>query len=170
MLIGPPVAKYRWTFLFALLLSCLIGTAAYAVTPPVITPSTGVYLTPLPQVMITAQPGASIYYTLNGTTPTLSSTLYTGAFTVGNPATIKAIAYISPNQSTVTSSYIQYDPNSLGVTRTGLQLWLKSDFGVLTAGTAVNGWVDLSGSGNNATQSGIHVPTFVANAINGACS
>jgi len=40
----------------------------------------------------TATEGATIYYTLDGTTPTTESNVYTKSFTVQNPGTIKAIA------------------------------------------------------------------------------
>jgi hypothetical protein len=40
----------------------------------------------------TTTSGASIYYTTDGSTPTTSSTLYTGTFTVANSALVQAIA------------------------------------------------------------------------------
>src|SRR5207248_5432030 len=39
-----------------------------------------------------ATPGAQIYFTLDGSTPTTSSTLYTGSITVTNTIVIKAFA------------------------------------------------------------------------------
>ena len=55
--------------------------------------------------------GATIYYTLNGATPTTSSTRYTGAITLSSACTIKAIAVKSGmNNSSVASR--SYTPSS----------------------------------------------------------
>jgi hypothetical protein len=84
--------------------------------------------------------------------------------------TIKAIASLSGVNSTITTAYIQSDPNALPVPRTGLQLWLKSDFGPITTGSNVTQWSDLSGAtvANNATQAtSTKQPTLVTGAING---
>jgi hypothetical protein len=145
-----------------------LATAAYAVNPPVITQGTGVYNASQTQATITGDTGATFYYTLDGSTPTTSSTLYATAISISDPAVVKAIAFISPNTSTVTSAYIQSDPNAAPVPRTGLSVWLRSDFGVVTSGSSVNTWVDLSGSGNNGTQgTTAKQPTVVSSAING---
>lgn len=56
---------------------------------------------PGPQLieLTTTSPGASIYYTQDGTTPGISSKKYTGTFTVSNNSTLKAIAISGSNTS-----------------------------------------------------------------------
>ena len=63
------------------------------VATPVITPITGEYSIPL-QVTITSTPGAQIHYRLDGGVPSLSSTAYTGPFSIGDggDAHLRAIA------------------------------------------------------------------------------
>lgn len=136
---------------------------------PVISPSSGVYASGPQTVTITGGSGANIYYTTNGTTPTSSSTLYTAPFTVASSTTIKAIAIKQFfTDSSVTTSSIQIDPTTSGISKTGLMLWLRSDSGLNTSGSNVTDWADLSGTGNNATQtSSGNRPTVNASAIAG---
>lgn len=55
------------------------------------------------EVTIAAEDGASIYYTTDNTDPTTGSTPYTGAFKVSATTTVKAIAVVSGNASSVSS-------------------------------------------------------------------
>jgi Chitobiase/beta-hexosaminidase C-terminal domain/Concanavalin A-like lectin/glucanases superfamily len=136
---------------------------------PAISPNYGVFSASSQPVTITADPGAQIYYTTNGSTPTSSSTLYTGPFNITTSTTIKAIA-IEPffTSSAVVSAYLQIDPTTANVPRTNLLSWLKADNGVVTSGSNVTQWTDMSSVANNATQSNSsNQPTLVTNAVNG---
>ncbi len=62
------------------------------VNTPVISPTGKVFDYAQSVSISTATPQASIYYTTNGSTPTRSSTRYTGPFTLYNSATVKAFA------------------------------------------------------------------------------
>ncbi len=62
-------------------------------------------------VTITAETGATIYYTTNDDTPTTASTLYTAPFTVTTTTTVKAIAVKDNEVSGVaTATYTFIDP------------------------------------------------------------
>ncbi|MBP9092305.1 chitobiase/beta-hexosaminidase C-terminal domain-containing protein [bacterium] len=154
----------------ALALSLASALPSFATSPPVITPPSGTYSTVQPTVTITGDPGANFFFTTNGSVPSVLSTPYSGPVSIGKTATIKAIADLSGVQSTVTTANIQSDPSSLPVPRTGLSLWLKSEFGPLLSGSNITQWHDLSGAApaNNATQAtGSKQATLVSPAING---
>jgi len=72
----------------------LVATAAFTVAAPVLSPNGGTYTAPqTASVTVTdASPGATIYYTTDGTRPTTGSTRYTGPITVSKPEWILAIA------------------------------------------------------------------------------
>jgi hypothetical protein len=71
--------------------------------------------------------------------------------------------------STVTTNWIEVDPSTVSVPTNGLNLWLRSDFGVTTnSSPSVAKWTDLSGQANDASQSvTTNQPTLVPNLING---
>jgi len=92
-----------------------VGTSnqlvAYGLLPPqaaapVFSPGGGTYGGAQSVTISDATSGASIRYTLDGSTPSeTAGTLYTGAVTINNTVTLKAIAYLSGDtDSTITSA------------------------------------------------------------------
>jgi len=74
-------------------------------TAPSISPSSGTYFS-TQTVTMTASAGSTIYYTIDGTTPTTSSSVYTSAISLkeGCITTIKAIAVSNAGTSSVVSA------------------------------------------------------------------
>ena len=77
------------------------GSTTPIVAAPVISGSTPFEETTT--VSITAESGAEIHYTLDGSAPTSESTLYESAFTLNDTATVKAVAIKDGTSSTVSS-------------------------------------------------------------------
>lgn len=67
-------------------------TRVDTVAAPTATPASGTAFDNTLTVTLTAETGAKIYYTLDGTAPTIESTLYDKAITLTTTTTIKAIA------------------------------------------------------------------------------
>ena len=76
---------------------------AVSIASPVISLASGTY-EETQSVTITAEAGASIYYTLDGSTPTSESTAYTGAISITESCTLKAIAIVGGESSNVASA------------------------------------------------------------------
>ncbi len=69
-------------------------TIGFFVLAPEFTPGPGTYQEPQDVAIATATAGATIRYTLDGSTPTeTAGTLYTGAVRLAESATLKAVAY-----------------------------------------------------------------------------
>jgi hypothetical protein len=88
-----------------------VSSAAFAITLPVATPTFspagGSYAAAQPVTISDANSAATIYYTTNGTTPTTSSTVYSGPINVSSSAIVLAIAAASglPNSAVASATY-----------------------------------------------------------------
>ena len=76
------------------------------VATPTFSPVAGTYTSAQSVSISDATSGATIYYTTNGTTPTTSSTQYTGPITVNSTETLQAIAVATGDTNSAVSSAI----------------------------------------------------------------
>jgi hypothetical protein len=114
--------------------------ALQAAPTPTITPATGTY-TGAQTVTIT-DPGATIYYTIDGSAPSTSSTKYTAAFVVNATTTVRAIATeIGFSNSAIAQSVITI--SSGGGTGTAA---INFGSGFTAAGLQFNGHTKLNGT------------------------
>lgn len=81
-------------------------TSSTRCIPPSISPDAGFYSGSVPVEISTATPGATIYYTLDGSQPTPSSNIYTGTITLWENTPVRAICavggYLNSDISTAT--------------------------------------------------------------------
>ena len=85
-----------------------VATAVYTISATAATPAfsvaPGTYSTAQMVAITTATSGASIYYTMDGTTPTTASTKYASAMKVATNVTIKAVAAASSLKTSAVAS------------------------------------------------------------------
>jgi len=84
-----------------------VATAAYIITPPLAPPMFNPASEPLLKstpVSMNAASGATIYYTVDGSIPTLKSSVYNGPITVSGVTTINAFAVLGTQVSAMASA------------------------------------------------------------------
>lgn len=121
------------------------------VAAPTINPAAGTY-SEAQTVTITAEEGAVIYYTTDGSEPTTASTQYTGPFTVSETTTVKAFAMkegLYNNSDVISAEYVIAHP----LLTIAPELLNINDSGVNNSltitGTDINGNINASLADNN---------------------
>ena len=125
----------NWTY--------ISGPATTFAAAPTFLPGGGTYSTAQTVAISESTPGATIYYTTDGTTPTTSSAVYTGAITVSTSETVNAIAVTTGyyNSSVSSATYAISSPVVVSVTPTS---------GALSGGQAQQFSASVTGASNTA--------------------
>jgi hypothetical protein len=154
----------------------VVNSLAPAATP-VILPAGGSYSSPQSVTITDTTSGSTIYYTANGSTPTTSSTKYTGAINVSSTTTIKAIATATGfSQSAVASSTYTISGSSPLVPQAGWTLkFVDSQETTAQNGAATNAfdgktntfWVTQWSAANPPPPHEIQINLGAAYTING---
>jgi hypothetical protein len=135
---------------------------------PTITPN-GSTSSAAVQVSLAAAPGSVVYYTLDGSEPSDSSTQYVDPLVLTTPTTVRARAYrAGSNPSPIATARFLNGDTPAPARVAGLKLWVKADAGVVVSGGLVSAWADQSGAGNHLVQATpSNQPLFVEGAANG---
>ena len=99
--------------------------ATVAVRMPTFSPDGGTYTSPQSVTISCATDGATIYYTIDGTTPTVSSTPYTEPITVSESLTLMAIAVKDDELSSVATASFVISEGGDDPTPTGDNIYKK---------------------------------------------
>ncbi len=158
------------------------------VAKPVFSPAAGAYATAPTVTISDATPGAKIYYTINGTAPTTSSSVYNGPIAVAATEVIEAFATASgntpsgvssasytigpqavpPSFSPAAGTYTSAQTVTISDTTSGAVIYYTTDGSTpTTASSAYNGAITVSANETLqaiATGSGLS-PSLVSSAV-----
>jgi hypothetical protein len=96
---------------------------------------------------------AETYFTLDGSDPNLSSSLYTGPLSVAPGIEVRALSVLPGGQTSGTAARVVPSQEEVGFPQEGLRLWAKADRGVeMDPEGNVSRWQDLTGHGNDFVQ------------------
>ena len=84
------------------------GSGEVIVSKPTFSPAAGTYYSPVNVTLSCATADASIYYTLDGSTPTTGSTLYSAPIALSTNTTVKAIAALNDKVSDVAEAAYEF--------------------------------------------------------------
>jgi hypothetical protein len=116
----PPVIAGGKVYVGAQYAVSVFGPAIF-LPAPTISPGGGAFIDSVAVTLADATPGASIYYTLDGTMPTTNSTLYTGGLIVTNTVVLQAIAAApgAVNSAAASASFVNTAAAGSGIGLTG---------------------------------------------------
>ncbi len=116
---------------------------ANAVTPPTIS---GTNPFQSSTTVTIAGGNNTVYYTLNGSTPTTASTQYTAPFTLSETTTVKAIAYKDGKASEVTTKEFKKMPATVGAGTAASPFTIADAYTLSNAGTLPTGDMYFEGT------------------------
>jgi hypothetical protein len=91
----------------------VFGNSAFLSTP-IISPNGGNFTNSIMVTLSDPTPGATIYYTLDGTTPTTNSLLYTGPFVLTRNTGVQAVATVPGSPNSIVASATFYNADTIG--------------------------------------------------------
>ncbi|HBI34195.1 MAG TPA: hypothetical protein DEA43_05010 [Candidatus Moranbacteria bacterium] len=124
------------------------------VVAPTSSPAAGTYTSVQSVTLSSATSGTTIYYTIDGSTPTTSSTLYSSAISIGSTTTLKAIAVKSgmTNSTVMSSAYtISLPTATVGNVSAGIDKTVSSVTALSGSATGTGityAWTKQSGPGS----------------------